>query len=342
MWIMLAWFALLMPSIAYSGNAVNVYAWAEEIPQKVIHQFEKETGIKVNYSTFESADAMLAKLRTNKNSGYDIVEPGSVLAERMQHLGMLERLDKFQLSNFKNLDPFFASLPYDPDGAYNMPFFWGITGIFINTDYYSSDAIQQWSDLYRPQFSNQLMLLDDSREVFSMSLILSGYSVNDRNPEHLKRAYSKIKELMPNVRLFNSDAVNSILIDEDATIGMAWNGDLYRAWRENPKLMFIVPKDGFAVWVDTFAILRNAPHRENAYRFLNFLMRPDVAKEASLSASYSTTNLAAYQLMSDEVKKNPILYPPRNIVQKGQLQLDMGDPASGLIEKYWERLKMGG
>ena len=147
---------------------------------------------------------------------------------------------------------------------------------------------------------------------------------------------------MRNVKLFNSDAVHSLLIDEDATIGMAWNGDLYKAWLENPKLSFIIPKDGFELWIDSFVILNNAPHKNNAYRFLNFLLRPDIAKECSLAVSYATANLAAYQLLPPHVKNNPILYPPQAVLKKAELQLDVGDPASELFEKYWELLKMGG
>lgn len=330
-------------SVFAKNNVVNIYAWAEEIPQKVIQQFEKETGIKVNYSTFESPEVMLAKLRTSNHAGYDVIEPGSLLVERMRKQGMLLKLDHTKLSNLKNTDPYFIDLEYDPGCQYSVPFFWGVTGIFINRDYYSKKDIQSWKDLFNEKYVNQLLLLDEARDVFAMALLTLGYSINDQNPEHIKEAYLKIKKLNPNIKLFNSDAVNSILIDEDATIGMAWNGDLYNAWKENPKLDFIFPQDGFEVWVDAFSILKNAPHRENAYKFLNFLLRPEIAKETTLTVSYSTTNLAAYNMLPNEIKNNPIVYPPKELLRKfGHLEIDVGDETSGLVEKYWELLKMGG
>lgn len=324
-----------------NDNIVNIFTWSEEIPSSVVRQFEKETGIKVNYSSYDSNEAMYAKLRTRKNSGYDIVEPSSYYVERMRHQNMLEKLDRVKLSNFKYFDPFFLNQSYDPQSAYSVPYIWGITGIFVNKTYFPQSGIYQWSDFSNKQFINQLILLDDARETFSMALRLVGYSINDKNPEHIKKAYLKLKELMPNVRLFNSDAVISILIDEDAPIGMAWNGDLYKAELENSKLQFVFPKDGFEIWVDNFVILKDAPHRENAYKFLNFLMRPDISKQVSLTINYSTANLAARNLMPNEIRNNQILYPPYEILRRGEFETDIGDDAFGLFEKYWEQLKMG-
>lgn len=324
-----------------ADNVVNVFTWADEIPHFVIQQFEKETGIKVNYSTFDTNEVMFAKLRATKNTGYDLIEPSSYYIDRMRHYGLLEKLDKTKLPNFKNLDPFFLNQAYDPQSEYSVPFIWGITGIFLNRDYFSSKDVNKWSDLLDKKYANQLMFLDDSREVFSMALRMLSYSINDTNPEHIKQAYLKLKELMPNVRLFNTDAVASILIDEDATMGMAWNGDLFKANRENSKLSFVYPKDGFEIWVDNFAILKNAAHMENAYRFLNFLMRPDIAKAVSMNINYATTNLAAKKLLPSEIRNNSALYPSQDILRHGEFQTDMGEKALALYEKYWEQLKMG-
>lgn len=323
-------------------KVVNVYTWAEELPHFVIAQFEKETGIKVNYSNFDTNEIMYSKIRASKNAVYDLVEPSCYYIDRMRHQNLLLKLDRSQLPNFKNLDPFFLNQAYDPQSEYSVPFVWGTTGIFLNKDYFSASLITQWKDLLDKKYLNQLMLLDEPREVFSMALRMLSYSINDNNPEHIKQAYLKLKELMPNIRLFNLDAVPSILIDEDATLGMAWNGDLFKAHLENSKLQFIFPKDGFEIWIDNFAILKNAPHPENAYKFLNFLMRPDIAKAVSLNINYSSANSAARKLMPPEIRDNPILYPPLDVLRRGEFQLDMGEKATALYEKYWEELKMGG
>lgn len=340
--ILSIFFLLFLTSLVYAHeNSLNVYTWSEEIPEKIIKQFEKETSIKVNYSSFDSNEVMFAKLRTNRK-GYDVVEPSSYYIERMQRQNMLEVLDKTQLPNYKNLDPFFINQIYDREGKYSIPFIWGVTGIVINKDYYSSKEIKRWSDFSSPKFFNQLMLLDEARGVFSPALRMLGYSVNETDPERLKAAFFKLKELMPNVRLFNSDAAVSILIDEDANIGMAWNGDIVKAVQENPKLQFIFPEDGFEMWVDNFIMLKDAPHKENAYRFLNFLMRADIAMAVSLEVTYATANLEARKLLPAHIRNNPILYPSYDILKRGEFQSDIGDDASGLIEKYWELLKMGG
>lgn len=335
--------ALLSLSYVYSANNIlNVYAWAEEIPYKVIRQFEKETGIQVNYTSYDNNEAMFTKLRTNKNIGYDIVEPSSFFVERLQHHHMIIPLDKKKLSNFSHLDPFFLNQAYDPHSTFSVPFIWGITGIFINKNFHNKGEIVDWHNLINKKYLNQIMLLNEAREVFSMALLMLGYSINDRNPDHIQKAYFKIKELLPNVRVFNSDAVNSILIDEDATLGMAWNGDVYNASLENPNLDFIIPEKGFEIWADNFVILKNAPHLENAYRFLNFLMRPEIAKEVSLTINYATTNLTAKNLMPPAVRNNPFLYPSYSVLNKGQFEVDVGEEASQLFVKYWELIKMGG
>jgi spermidine/putrescine transport system substrate-binding protein len=336
--------AILLMSVrlAVADNIVNVYTWSEEIPHSIIVQFEKETGIKVHCSSFDSNEIMFAKLRAVKNPGYDLVEPSSYYIDRMRNIGMLAKLDKSKLTNFKNIDPEFLNPSYDFQSEYSMPFIWGITGIFINKDYFSSRNVTDWGDLTDKQYLNQLMFLDDAREVFSIALQMLGYSINDNNPEHIRQAYLKLKSLMPNVKLFNSDAIISILIDEDATIGMAWNADLFKATRENSKLEFVFPKKGFEIWVDSFALLRNAPHPDNAYKFLNFLLRPEIAKSVSLNINYSTANLAAKKLMPPEIQNNPALYPPPDVLRRGEFETDIGDQAFNLFEKYWEQLKIGG
>jgi len=335
--IALTWVGLALAK----ENTLTLFTWAGEIPASVLTKFEKETGIKIYSVTYDTNEAMVAKLRASKPGTFDLIEPSSAHVDRMRRLGQLEKLDKTKLPNLKNLNPFFLNHSYDPQNNYSLPFTWGITGIFINKDYFSGTTLTQWSDLLDKKYKNQLMFLDDSREVFSMGLKMAGYSINDTNPAHIKEAFLKFKALMPNVRLFNSDAVSSMLIDEDATIGMAWNGDLFRSQKENPKLDFVFPQDGFEIWIDNFALMKDAPNKENAYRFLNFLLRPDIAKEVGLSVNYSTANLAAQKLMPVEVRNNPALYPPLEILRRGEIQMDIGEENTALYEKYWEQLKMG-
>lgn len=326
---------------AAEKKILNVYTWSGVIPDAVIQQFEKETGIKVNFSTYDSNEVMYAKLKANKNAGYDIIEPSSYYIDRMRRQDMLVKLDRSKLSHFKNLNREFLNAGYDPKNEYSIPFVWGITGIFVNKNHHSPKSITRWNDLWDAKYIDQLMMLDDSREVFSIALRTLGYSVNDNNPEHIREAYLKLKELLPNIKIFTS-AVLSILIDEDTTLGMAWNGDAYKASKENNQLSFVFPKDGFVIWVDNFAIPKSAPHLENAYKFLNFMLRADVARDVALDNNFPTPNAAAQKLLPEAVQKNSIVYPSHETLKRGEFQTDVGDEALTLYEKYWEQLKMGG
>jgi spermidine/putrescine transport system substrate-binding protein len=329
-------------SVHAATNVVNIYAWANEIPDFVVRLFERETHIKVNLSTYENNEIMYAKLRATKNAGYDIVMPSSYFVDRMQRQHMLQKLDITKLSHWKNLNPQFIHPTYDPQSEYSVPFIWGITGIFYNTNYFPAHDIKKWSDLWDKRFYNQLMLLNDTREVFSMALLTLGYSANDSNPEHIKAAYLKLKELMPNVKVFSTETVVSNIIDEDATVGMAWNGDAIKASQENKNVKFILPEDGFVIWVDNLSIPLNSPHKENAYAFINFLLREDIAKEIALYTGFPITNLTAQKALPEEIRNNPIIYPPKEILGRGQFQLDLSDETLALYEEYWEELKMGG
>lgn len=342
-YIALTCFAFLLSSMGFADNEkiVNVYAWSGVIPDSVIQQFEKETGIKVNFSTYDSNEVMYAKLKSSKNPGYDVIEPSSYYIDRMRRQDMLATLDKSKLPNFHHLNPEFLNAKYDPKNTYSLPFVWGVTGIFFNKEYTELGSISKWSDLWNKEYVDRLMMLDDTREVFSMALKVLGYSANDANPEHIKQAYLKLKELLPNIKLF-SNSVLSIMIDEDAVVGMAWNGDLYKASLENLNLNFIYPKDGFVIWVDNFAIPKNAPHTDNAYVFLNFMLRPEIAKAVALDNHFPTPNLTAWKTLPADIKNNPVVYPSHEVLRRGEFQTDVGENALALYEKYWEQLKMGG
>ncbi len=341
-WMVMVTFLILPLSAFAQHNVLNIYAWGGEIPDFVLRQFEKESGIKVNFSTYENNEVMFAKLRTSKNVGYDIVMPSGYFVSRMRKQDMLETLDKSKLPNWKNLNPDFLHPSYDPDATYAVPYIWGVTGIFVNDNYYQKSSLKKWSDLWNPRFANEIMLIDDMREVFGMALISLGYSPNETNSEHIKSAYLKLKDLMKNVKVFSSDTLISIMIDEDATVGMAWNGDVYKASIENTHLKFIVPQEGAVKWMDNFVIPKGAPHLDSAYTFLNFILRADVARDIALYSHYPTANKAGWQLLPANVKNNPIAYPPSDVLRRSQFQEDLPPDVLSIYEKYWDELKMGG
>lgn len=331
------------PLTVFSADKVlNIYTWTGEIPDFTIRQFEKETGIKVNVTIYGSNEMMYAKLRATKKPGYDIIMPSSYFVDRMSHQNMLEPLDKSKLPNWKNINPHFLSAEYDPQSTYSVPYIWGTTGIAFNRHYHKEKQLKKWSALWSSEYQNQIMLLDDTREVFSMALLTLGYSINDPSPTHLHEAFLKLKQLMKNVKLFSTETIISVLIDEDATLGMSWNGDAYKAYNENSAIDFSLPEEGFVIWVDTFAIPKSAPHKEAAHAFINFMLDAKVVKAATLSTNYPTANLAAQNLLPKHIRNNLIIYPSPESLKKGQFQTDIGEEALTLMEKYWEELKVSG
>lgn len=338
-------FILLLGLLTTTADAeekvVNIYNWSSYISSDVLKEFTRETGIKVNYTTYDSNETLYAKLKANPHTGYDVIVPSTYFVDRMRQQGMLQALDKSRLPNFKNLNPALLNKSFDPGNNYSVPYFWTSTGIVVNSKMHSPQALHAWADFWNPRYRNQLLLLDDVHEVFSMALMVLGYSPNDTNPEHIRNAYLKLKQLMPNVRLFNNDGVKSLFIDEDLSVGMAWNGDIYQATKENPALRFIYPKEGFVISIDSMAIPIGASHVNNAYIFINFILRPDIAKKMSLATGYPTPNLAAYKLMPKAILNNPIIYPDKKTLQRSVVQVDVG-AAESIYQHYWELLKIGG
>jgi len=339
---LLAIICLIFFSVAQANEKVlNIYIWGNYLPNEVTAAFTKETGIRVNVTEFDNNETMYTKLKTISHTGYDLVVPSSFYVPRMIRYKMIQPLDKSKIGGIENLDPILMSKEFDLGNKYSLPYFWGTSGIIINTKYYPKNSITSWSDLWKSEYENKLMILDDMREMFSIAMLLLGYPVNDLTPEHIQKAYLKLKTLLPNIRIFNIDAVPNIYIDEDATIGTVWSGDAKLAEQENHDLQYVLPKEGFAIWIDSIAILNNAPHLENAYKFLNFMLRPDVAKNISLITGNATPNLAARKLLPKAIQHNPISYPDAKTLRNGFFQYDIDDKTLQLLSKYWEKLKIG-
>jgi len=323
-----------------SPKVLNIYAWTNYVPNEVLQQFSKETGIKVHLAEYDSNETMYAKLKASPQAGYDVIIPSSYFIERMIHQNMLTKIDLAKIPNIKNLNPAFLHQTFDPHNEYSLPYLWGATGIVVNTDYIDPKNVQRWQDLWQEQFKNQLMMINDIRDVFGIVLLELGYPINDKNPEHIKQAYIELKKLLPNIKIFNSDAEQTIYIDEDAILGMGYNGDIHLTQQENPKVKFIYPKEGFIIWIDNLAITKNAPNEENAYKFINFLLRPDIAKAIMIGVGYTSPNIEAIKLMPKEIQTDPTVNPTKEILRHGHLQDDLGE-AMPVYEKYWELLKVG-
>lgn len=339
------WFLALLFcfGIAFANShELNVYNWTGYMPPEVINEFTQQTGIHVNFSTFASNDELYAKLAASgDDSDYDIIVPSANFVTRMQKQGMLEKLDHSKIKGLNNINPYLLNKAFDPHNQYSLPYLWGVTGIIVNRQYFPHLKINTWNDLWNTKLKNQILMLDEMKEPFEIALKVSGFNSNSRNPEQIKIAYKKLIALIPNIRLFNITAPQSIIGNGDVAIGVVYNGDAFPAMQMNPHLQYLFPKDGAFAWIDNIAIPKNAPHLQNAYRFINFILQPKVAAEIANFSGYSSPNLAAIKLLPKTMRTSKILYPSQSILQKASFEQDLG-PANAIYEHYWFLLKLQG
>ena len=329
-----------------SGNAfaaeeklLYLYNWSEYMPETVLEQFQKETGIKVVYSTYDSNEAMYAKLRLlDSNNSYDLAVPSTYYVSKMRREGLLAKIDKSRLKNFGNLDEKLINQPFDPDNSYSVPYLWGSTGIAVNTDKVKPGTISKWRDLWKPEFKDRLLLTNDTREVFHMALRVLGYSGNDTDPVHIEAAYHELKKLVPNVRAYNSEAPRMPYLEGETDAGMIWNGEAYMARQENPAIEYIYPDEGVILWLDSLVIPASARHVENAHKFIDFILRPEVAASISEEIGYASPNLAAVATLDEDVRNNRSVYPTAADLKNSEFQTDVGESIT-VYQKFWERLK---
>ncbi len=323
---------------AQAAGAVNIYNWSEYIPQDVLTQFSEETGIRVNYTTFESNEAMYAKLKLLDGKGYDVVVPSTYFVTLMREQNLLASIDHKKLSNFKHIDPFVLKQTFDPKNEFSIPYMWGSTGILLNTDHAAPESITSWHDLLRPEFKGKIVLSDDIRDTMGMALLATGSSVNSRNEAELQKAYTFLKALYPAVRVFDVTATKQAFASEEVIIGMSWNGDATVLSQEMGNLRYIYPKEGIPLWMDSLCIPKNAPNKDNAHAFMNFLLRPDIAKRIVEEYLYSTPNKSAWDLLPEELKKNRAVSPAAEDLKASEFCDDVG-PTLQVYERFWQKLK---
>ncbi len=326
--------------IAAEKPTLVLYNWSEYLPKQVLRQFTKETGIPVRYSTYDSNEAMYAKVKTVKGVGYDLLVPSTYYVDRMRREGLLQKIDKAKLSNFGHLNPRLLNQSYDPNNDYSIPYLWGTTGIGYNADKIPAGRLTSWVNLWEPAYKNKLLLLNDMREVFSMGLRTLGYSINTTDENQIRAAYEKLTELMPNVRVFDSESPKTKFLAGEVVAGMLWNGEVFQASQENPNIRYVYPKEGATLWVDSLVISAGAQNVDAAHQFIDFVLRPEIAKQINEEVGYSSPNLAAIQLLPEKMRNNRAIYPTDEDLQNAEFQTDVGEALS-IYDRYWQRLKAG-
>jgi len=316
---------------------VVVYNWSEYIPEGLLEEFTKETGIQVEYSTFDNNEVMYSRLKIFKGRGYDVVVPSTYLVSRMRDEGLIQPIMRERLKNFQTLNPALLNRSYDPDNTYSVPYLWGSTGIGLNTSKLNPENFKSWYNLWSSQLRGRLLLTDDLREVFHMALKINGHSTNSINPDEIKQAYELLVGLMPNVKMFSGNPKPELTAGK-VDIGLIWNGEIATVKYETPAFDYIYPAEGTTMWIDSFVIPSRAKNVANAHQFIDFMLRPEVAARCTRELGYATPNLAGKDLLDEAIRQNPIIFPSNDILKKAEFQKDVG-PAREIYQLYWNKLK---
>jgi len=316
---------------------LNIYTWSSYISPRVIHGFEREYHCKVNYDLYDSNEALLTKLQAG-NVDYDLVVPSDYMVEILVRQGLLARLNKPRLPNaWANTDPRFLGLPFDPQNDYSVPYAWGTTGLAYRADLVNEN-IDSWNALFDPHFAGHILLLDDTREVFGMALKKLGYSLNSTDPEQIRQARDLLLRQKPMVKGYNSSNFEQDLAAGDAWIAQAFNGNMTFVMRDEPRIRYIIPREGATISVDCACIPRHAPHPQLAEDFINYFHRPEVAALFVNDCGFNTPNRYDRQEIDPWLLSNPAVFPDPASLTRCEFMRDLG-PTIALYDQYWTEIK---
>ncbi|CAH8192416.1 polyamine ABC transporter substrate-binding protein [Vibrio aestuarianus] len=329
---------LTASQVSANTQTLNVYAWGGYLPEKALQQFEEQENVTINYSTFENNESMYTKLKLLKGGGYDVVFASAYFIEKMGREGLLAELDHTQIPNMKDAMPSLLGQAHAPKNRYSLPYIWGITGISYN-ETLIPEGVTRWADLWNKQYNQQVMLIDDIRDVFGMALILNGFSINTKNEQEIEKAYQSLEALKDNVLLYNSDAPHVPYVSGEAALGMQWNGNAYQGQVEMPELKFVMPEEGAVLWMDNFTIPSGSKNKALAHKFINFMYQAENQAEIVNSLGYASATLSGRALLPVELRDNPTIFPSESDMAKGEFINDVGSEALAIYEKYWQRLR---
>ena len=316
---------------------LNLYIWSEYLPQEVIDEFTRRTGIEVRYDLYDSNEPVLAKLQSGV-ADYDLVVPSDYMVRILAHLGLLRPLDKSRLRNLGHLDPRFLDQEFDPGNEYSLPYVWGTTGYGYAKERVRG-APESWAPLFDPANSGQILMLDDMRECFAAALKYLGHSLNSTDPAVLRQAADLLKKQKPWVKTYNSGDYENILAAGDVIYSHGYNGQLARlALREPDRFAYVLPKEGATLWMDSVCIPRRARNVESIYAVLDYVLEPEVNARIVNGISYASANLAARKFIRPEILNDPGIYPPAEDLTRCEFVKDIGE-ATEVMDEYWTEIK---
>ncbi|MDG0843452.1 ABC transporter substrate-binding protein [Staphylococcus equorum] len=316
-----------------NGEKIYVYNWGEYIDPSLIKKFQKETGIEVVYETFDSNEAMEAKIK-NGGTHYDIAFPSDYTVQKLKREQLLLPLNHEKLPNMKNLDSDYLDMPFDKENTYSIPYFFGTVGIVYNKNVYPNDNFDSWNQLYKAKYKDNILLVDGAREMIGVALNKLGYSLNDTHSPHLADAEKDLTRLGPNVKGVVGDEITMMLEQHEANVAVVWSGVAAPIVQENEEFDYVVPKEGSNLWFDNMVIPKTAQNKAGAYKFMNFLLDAEHSKQNTEWVGYATPNKAARVHLPANIKNDKRFYPTKEDQANLEVYKDLGKET---LSEYNER-----
>ena len=353
---LLAFATLAAPALAQE-KVVNVYNWSDYIDPKALDDFSKETGIKVVYDTYDSNETLETKLLAG-NTGYDVVVPSATFLQRQIKAGVYQKLDKSKLPNLKGMWPeVMARLAaYDPGNQYAVNYMWFTTGIAFNVDKakqrMGGKPIDSWDTVFKPENLRKfadcgVYMLDSPEDVFTSELKYLGANPDSKNPADIKRAADALMRVKPFVKKFHSSEYINALANGDICLAVGWAGDTFQA-RARAKeagngvdIDYVVPKEGALMSLDNLAIPKDAPHVAEAYAFIDFLLRPEIAARNTAATNFANGVIASKPLIDKEILDNPSIYPREDGLKNLFVVSPYDQATQKIVTREWTRVKTG-
>ena len=326
-------------SAVRTGREVNVCSWGEYIDTDLIGQFEKQTGIKVNYTTTESNETLYSLLKTG-GSTYDVVVPSDYMLSRLIEEGMLEKLDFSNIPNFKLIGDDYKNLPYDPENLYSVPYTWGTTGIIYNTKMVK-EKVDSWSILFDEKYKGEILMIDNPRDAFAVALSYLGYSINTTDKKELMEAYDLLVKQKDILQAYVMDQIFDKLEGGEAAMGVYYAGDFLSMKENNPDLAFAIPKEGANFFVDAMCVPKGARNKTEAEEWINFMCSYDASMANLDYIWYASPNPQVMKDYTAELDEETaaVLNPSKKELSRCQMFVNLPKETLELYDELWVLLK---
>ena len=331
--------AILLATPAFAEGELKVYHWFEYIPQELVDKFTAETGIAVTIDTYDSNEAMLAALKAGRLGQYDVAVPGDYMVQIMAGEGLLDTFAPEDLPNFGNIAPQWVDVPFDPGRKSSIPYQWGSTSFSVNRDVYQGD-IGTLAMIFDPpeELKGKINVLDSQGEVLALASLYMGIPQCSTDREQLKALSDMLVAAKAHWASFGSDTAKDVLVSGDAAAGMIYNGFSAKARAEGANVEYAYPKEGFVVWMDNVVLLKDAPNRDNALKFMNFLLEPENAAAVTNYAAYTAGVIGVEPFLAEEIKNSPENNPPADAPAGSFIEV-CDEATQKLYDAIWTNLK---